>query len=87
MTSAIGASSSTIKSLKTLVHQLQGRLKLMRELNGGKNQELFVLLNTEKLVDFVFDLPEKLYEKNKIKWILIFIDEFQIIKETLPPRS
>lgn len=37
--------------------------------------------NTEKLVDFVFDLPEKLYEKNKIKGILIFIDEFQIIKE------
>ena len=37
--------------------------------------------NTEKLVDFVFDLPEKLYEKNKIKGILIFIDELQIIKE------
>lgn len=39
--------------------------------------------DTEKLMDFVFDLSEKLYESNsdKIKGVLIFIDEFQIIKE------
>ena len=39
--------------------------------------------NEEKLMDFVLNLPEKIYEKNqdKIKGILIFIDEFQIIKE------
>lgn len=39
--------------------------------------------NTEKLMDFVFNLPEKIYEgnKDKIKGVLIFIDEFQIINE------
>jgi len=39
--------------------------------------------NTEKTVNFVFNLPEKIYEENqdKIKGIIIFIDEFQIIKE------
>jgi len=39
--------------------------------------------NTEKLMDFVLTLPHKIYQENneKIKGILIFIDEFQIIKE------
>lgn len=39
--------------------------------------------NTENLVNFVLSLPNKIYEENKekIKGILIFIDEFQIIKE------
>ncbi|WP_297981867.1 ATP-binding protein [uncultured Methanobrevibacter sp.] len=39
--------------------------------------------NEGKLMDFVFDLAEKIYEENqdKIKGVLIFIDEFQIIKE------
>lgn len=39
--------------------------------------------DTEKLLNFVLDLPDKIYNKNsdKIKGILIFIDEFQIIKE------
>ena len=39
--------------------------------------------NEEKLMDFVLDLPEEIYAKNmkKIKGVLIFIDEFQIIKE------
>ena len=39
--------------------------------------------NVEKLMDFVLTLPEKVHEKNsnKIKGVLIFIDEFQIIKE------
>ena len=39
--------------------------------------------NEEKLMDFVLDLPEKIYEKNhnKIKGVLIFIDEFQLIRE------
>ena len=38
--------------------------------------------NEEKLMDFVLDLPEKIYEKNhnKIKGVLIFIDEFQLIR-------
>lgn len=36
-----------------------------------------------KLKDFVFNLPEKIYEnyKNDIKGVIILIDEFQIIKE------
>jgi hypothetical protein len=39
--------------------------------------------NEEKLMDFALNLPEKLYNENqdKIKGVLIFIDEFQIIKE------
>ena len=39
--------------------------------------------NVEKLMDFVLTLPEKIHENNsdKIKGVLIFIDEFQIIKE------
>ena len=39
--------------------------------------------NVEKLMDFVLTLPENIYENNsdKIKGVLIFIDEFQIIKE------
>lgn len=39
--------------------------------------------NTENLMDFVLTLPNKIYEENKykIKGIIIFIDEFQIIKE------
>ncbi len=39
--------------------------------------------NVEKLMDFVLTLPEKIYENNsdKINGVLIFIDEFQIIKE------
>ena len=39
--------------------------------------------NEEKLMDFVLDLPEEIYAENmkKIKGVLIFIDEFQIIKE------
>lgn len=39
--------------------------------------------DTEKLLNFVLDLPDKIYNENsdKIKGILIFIDEFQIIKE------
>ena len=34
--------------------------------------------DTEKLVNFVLDLPDKMYNENtdKIKGILIFIDEF-----------
>lgn len=36
-----------------------------------------------KYTEFVFNLPEEIYNKNKnkIKGIIIFIDEFQIIKE------
>jgi len=36
-----------------------------------------------KYIEFVFNLPEKIYEKNKdnIKGVIIIIDEFQIIKE------
>ncbi len=39
--------------------------------------------NVEKLMDFVLTLPEKIHENNsdKIKGVLIFVDEFQIIKE------
>ena len=39
--------------------------------------------NVEKLMDFVLTLPEKIHENNsdKINGVLIFIDEFQIIKE------
>ena len=38
--------------------------------------------NTEKLMDFVLTLPQNIYEENtNIKGILIFIDEFQIIKQ------
>ncbi|MFM5883159.1 AAA family ATPase [Methanobrevibacter gottschalkii] len=39
--------------------------------------------NEEKLIDFALNLPEKIYDENqdKIKGVLIFIDEFQIIKE------
>lgn len=38
----------------------------------------------EKYKEFVFELPEKLYESNKdkIKGVIIIIDEFQVIKET-----
>ena len=40
-------------------------------------------VESEDLVDFVMDLPQQLYNENKdkIKGIIIFIDEFQIIKE------
>lgn len=40
-------------------------------------------VDTEKLADFVMELPDKIYGENadKIKGIIIFIDEFQIIKE------
>ena len=39
--------------------------------------------NEEKLMDFALNLPEKIYNENqnKIKDVLFFIDEFQIIKE------
>ena len=39
--------------------------------------------DVEKLFDFTLSLPQNLYEKNsdKLKGIIIFIDEFQIIKE------
>lgn len=39
--------------------------------------------NSDKLMDFVLKLPQTIYERNsnKIKGVLIFIDEFQIIKE------
>ena len=39
--------------------------------------------DTDKLFNFVIELPEKIYNENsdKIKGIIIFIDEFQIIKE------
>lgn len=39
--------------------------------------------DTEKLVNFVLDLPDKIFNENsdKIKGVIIFIDEFQIIKE------
>ena len=39
--------------------------------------------DTEKLVNFVLDLPDKIFNQNsdKIKGVIIFIDEFQIIKE------
>ena len=39
--------------------------------------------DVEKLFDFVLSLPQNIYEKNsdKIDGIIIFIDEFQIIKE------
>lgn len=39
--------------------------------------------NVEKLFDFVLSLPQKIYDKNsyKLSGIIIFIDEFQIIKE------
>lgn len=39
--------------------------------------------DTNKLFNFVLELPEKIYNENsdKIKGIIIFIDEFQIIKQ------
>ncbi len=39
--------------------------------------------DSEKLVNFVLELPDKIYNENsnKIKGVIIFIDEFQIIKE------
>lgn len=39
--------------------------------------------NDEELVNFVLNLPNEIYERNseKIKGVIIFIDEFQIIKE------
>ncbi len=39
--------------------------------------------DTDKLFNFVLELPEKIYNENsdKIKGIIIFIDEFQIIKQ------
>lgn len=39
--------------------------------------------DTEKLVNFVLELPDKIYNENldKIKGVIIFIDEFQIIKQ------
>ena len=38
--------------------------------------------NVEKLMDFVLTLPQNIYEinNNKIKGVLIFIDEFQSLK-------
>ncbi len=40
--------------------------------------------NVEKLMDFVLTLPEKIHKSSsdRIKGVLIFIDEFQIIKES-----
>ena len=40
-------------------------------------------IDTEKLVNFVLDLPDKIFNQNsdKINGVIIFIDEFQIIKE------
>lgn len=39
--------------------------------------------NYAKLDDFVMELPQKFYEDNsdKVKWVLIFIDEIQLIKD------
>lgn len=39
--------------------------------------------DTEKLLNFILELPDNIYNDNsdKIKGIIIFIDEFQIIKE------
>ncbi|MBE6494486.1 MAG: ATP-binding protein [Methanosphaera stadtmanae] len=39
--------------------------------------------DTDKLFNFVLELPEKIYKENsdKIKGVIIFIDEFQIIKQ------
>ena len=39
--------------------------------------------NSEKFINFVLNLPQQIYEENEFcyKGILIFIDEFQIIKE------
>lgn len=39
--------------------------------------------NTKKVLDFVLNLPNEIYNENKDKFkgIIIFIDEFQIIKE------
>ena len=39
--------------------------------------------DTEKLTKFVLELPQNIYESNKdkIKGVLIFIDEFQVIKQ------
>ena len=39
--------------------------------------------DTEDLINFVMELPDKIFKENKekIKGVLIFIDEFQIIKE------
>lgn len=40
-------------------------------------------INKENLMEYVLTFPEKIYEdnKNKIKGIIVLIDEFQIIKE------
>jgi predicted AAA+ superfamily ATPase len=78
------------KGLKTLDKQIEKYFKS----NDFKIREFIQLdkiplpvfsnqTNEEKLMDFALNLPEKIYEENqdKIKGVLIFIDEFQIIKE------
>ena len=78
------------KGLNTLDKQIEKYFKT----NDFKIRELIQIdkipipifskeTNEEKLMDFTLNLPEKIYNENrdKIKGVLIFIDEFQIIKE------
>lgn len=73
------------KTLKIKFNKKTYKVKIMEFIQIDKIPIPFFSkeTNEEKLMDFTLNLPEKIYNENqdKIKGVLIFIDEFQIIKE------
>ena len=78
------------KKLKTINHYLEKYFKTndfniedFTNINGVPIPIINNKVNIEKYKELVFNLPQKIYEENKskIKGVLIFVDEFQIIKE------
>ena len=64
------------KNLKTLDKKIEKYFKFRLPIFSSET-------DTEKLLNFILELPDNIYNDNsdKIKGIIIFIDEFQIIKE------
>lgn len=78
------------KKLKTINHYLEKYFKTndfnigdFTNINGVPIPKINNKVEVEKYKELVFNLPQKIYEENKsiIKGVLIFVDEFQIIKE------
>lgn len=76
--------------IKSISHRLDRFLKTnkLKIKDFSKIEEYIIPIlgadtNQEELMEFVLTLPEKIYEDNKenIDGVLVFIDEFQIIRE------
>ena len=71
------------KKIKKYIKTNNFRIKDLKDVGGYPIPLIDSQKNSEEFVNFTMNLPQQIYEENEFlyKGIIIFIDEFQIIKE------